>query len=393
MSGVAKVSRLRIRDTVNHLRSSQIREVANSAMGETGVVPFWFGEPDEPTASAICQAAIDSLLLRETKYVQTLGIPALREEVASYVSKLHGARTSQNIAITASGTAALSSVITGIVDYKDRVVAVTPVWPSLVEMPKILGAEVTTVSLQFRTQGWSLDVDQLLAELTPGTKAVLINSPNNPTGWVMSKEEQQRVLEHCRSHGIWIIADDVYERYYFDGPISPSFLDICADDDLVVSCNSFSKTWSMTGWRLGWIVAPAEVINQLSKLIEFSTACSPVFVQKAALYALNNGDALIRDTACRLKSSRDHLVSRLTTIPGVRVGAVPKGAMYVFFQIDGLTDSLGYCKRLIQDAKLGLAPGIAFGPEGEGFLRWCYAASPSSLDDGINRLSEYLRSN
>lgn len=390
MNAISQVSRPRVRESVELLRSSQIREVANAAIGNDEVLPFWFGEPDEPTDPSICQVAIDSLVLRETKYVQTLGMPALREEVASYVSKLHGKRTAENIAITASGTAALSAAINGIIDFKDRVVAVTPVWPNLVEMPKVLGATVTTVSLQFGAQGWTLNIDQLLRELTPDTKAVLINSPNNPTGWVMSREEQQRVLDHCRANHIWIVADEVYERYYYGGTASPSFLDISTDDDLVISCNSFSKTWSMTGWRLGWLVAPPQVVKHLGKLIEFSTTCSPAFVQKAALHAIKNGEPLIEQTKSRLMASRDYLVSQLEKLPGVRVGAMPEGAMYVFFQIDGLTNSVDYCKSLIREAKVGLAPGLAFGPEGESYLRWCYAASNAALDEGVSRLRNYL---
>ncbi|HSC98518.1 MAG TPA: aminotransferase class I/II-fold pyridoxal phosphate-dependent enzyme, partial [Casimicrobiaceae bacterium] len=264
-------------------------------------------------------------------------------------------------------------------------------WPNLVEIPKILSAHVTSVPLQFGDRGFTLDLDRLLADLRPGTRALMINSPNNPTGWTIDRESQRALLDHCTRLGIWIIADDVYERIYFDGSESaPSFLDIADRQARVVSTNSFSKTWLMTGWRLGWMVAPDALMPEIGKLIEYNTSCSPVFVQRAGVAAIVDGEPTARQTRERLRRARDRLVDALQHAPGVRANA-PPGAMYAFFGIDGVEDSMTFCRRLVHEARLGLAPGIAFGPEGEGFVRWCFAASDERLDLGVSRLVDFLR--
>lgn len=382
------------RDAVQALRSSKIREVANAGMGRSDVLPFWFGEPDEPTPDDVRAVASQRLAEGDTFYVQTLGLPNLRDAIAAYVSKLHRPHApfdAGNVAVTSSGTSALMLAMQAIVNPGDRLVAVTPLWPNLVEMPKVLGAQVDTVSLRFAADGWQLDLDALLTALRPGTRALLINSPNNPTGWVMTADDQRAVLEHCRQRGIWIVTDDVYERYYYDhSECAPSFLDIADANDRVISCNSFSKAWLMTGWRIGWIVVPRPLLQEIGKLIEFSTTCTPGFLQHAALHALEHGEAVIARTVARLKQSRNLLATRLAQVPGVQLAAPSPGAMYSFFRVDGVTDSLAFCKQLVAEGGLGLAPGAAFGPEGEGFLRWCYASTPERIELGVERLSRYL---
>ncbi|MEP6996100.1 MAG: pyridoxal phosphate-dependent aminotransferase [Betaproteobacteria bacterium] len=379
---------------VRSLVASQIREVANVGMGDSDILPFWFGEPDQVTPAYIRDAAIASLHAGETFYTQNFGIPELRAAIAAYVSRWHQPVAAANIAVTASGMSALMLCAEALIDPGDRVVCVTPLWPNLTEIPKILGADVVRVALSFGALGWTLDVDRLLDALTPGTRAVLINSPNNPTGWTLERADQAAILEHCRRHGIWIIADDVYERLYYDAPAgracAPSFLDLTRDGDRVVITNSFSKAWLMTGWRLGWIVAPTALLPDLGKLIEYNTSCSPSFVQRAAVVAINDGEATIMQTLERYRAARDFLVGALNAIPGVSAAA-PKGAMYVFFRVAGITDSFEFCKRLVREARLGLAPGSAFGPEGEGFVRWCFAADTDRLADGIARLTRALK--
>jgi aspartate/methionine/tyrosine aminotransferase len=370
--------------------ASQIREVANAGLGEAGVLPFWFGEPDEVTPAFICNAAAQSLARGETFYSQNFGIPELREAIGAYVSRLHRPTSAGHVAVTASGMSALMLTVEALVAPGDRVVVVTPLWPNLVEIPKILSANVVCVPLAFTATGWTLDLDRLLAALTPGTRAVMINSPNNPTGWTISRADQQAILAHCRRHGIWIVADDVYERLVYDGSAcAPSFLDLAGPEDRVISTNSFSKSWLMTGWRLGWIVAPDALMPDLGKLIEYNTSCSPVFVQRAGVVAINDGEPTIAHTLERYRAARDMLVSALSSMPRIAV-APPPGAMYAFFRVEGVTDSLEFCKRLVREARLGLAPGSAFGPEGEGFVRWCFASSEARLADGIARLTRFL---
>jgi aspartate/methionine/tyrosine aminotransferase len=384
---------LQARQAVRSLVASQIREVANVGMGNADILPFWFGEPDQVTPAYIRDAAVASLDAGETFYTQNFGIPELREAIAAYVSRWHRSVAAAEIAVTASGMSALMLSVEALIDPGDRVVCVTPLWPNLTEIPKILGADVVRVALSFGAGGWTLDVARLLDALTPGTRAVLINSPNNPTGWTIARAGQAAILEHCRKLGIWIIADDVYERLYYDAPsaraCAPSFLDLSSPGDRIVSTNSFSKAWLMTGWRLGWIVAPGTLLPDLGKLIEYNTSCSPTFVQRAAVVAINQGEATIAHTLERYRAARDFLVGELNAIPGVSAAA-PTGAMYVFFRVTGVTDSLEFCKRLVRDVGLGLAPGSAFGPEGEGFVRWCFAAETERLADGVARLRRAL---
>ena len=378
------------RPAVRALMPSQIREVANAGLDQPGVLPFWFGEPDEVTPAFIRDAAAQSLAHGETFYSQNFGIPELREAIGAYVSRLHRPTSADHIAVTASGMSALMLTVEALVAPGDRVVVVTPLWPNLVEIPKILSANVVCVPLKFTATGWTLDVERLLAALTPGTRAVMINSPNNPTGWTISRVDQQVILAHCRLRGIWIVCDDVYERLVYSGePCAPSFLDIAAPEERVVSTNSFSKSWLMTGWRLGWIVAPDALMPDLGKLIEYNTSCSPVFVQRAGVVAIASGEPTIRHTVERYAAARDYLVPALAQIPRIEV-APPAGAMYAFFRVDGVTNSLAFCKQLVREARLGLAPGSAFGPEGEGFVRWCFASSRARLTDGIARLERFL---
>ncbi|MFB9129036.1 pyridoxal phosphate-dependent aminotransferase [Paraburkholderia dipogonis] len=387
------------RDAVRALRPSQIREVANAGFGVADVLPFWFGESDRVTPAFIRDAASASLAAGATFYTHNLGIAPLRAALAGYVSELHGATSAGHIAVTSAGVNALMLAAQLVVGAGDRVVAVTPLWPNLVEIPKILGAHVETVALGYGERGWQLDLEQLLAALTPGTKMLLINSPNNPTGWVMSRDEQRAVLAHCRRHGIWIVADEVYERLYYadaePGAVAapsrtaPSFLDLASRDERVICVNSFSKAWLMTGWRLGWIVAPASLMDDLGKLVEYNTSCAPAFVQQAGIAAIEQGERFTRELVRDLKASRDHLVRALATVPGVDV-KVPPGAMYLFFSMPGASRSLELCKAMVRDVGLGVAPGSAFGPQGEGFVRWCYACDTARLDAGVERLKRFM---
>ncbi|KVK85954.1 aspartate aminotransferase [Burkholderia cepacia] len=380
---------LAARDAVHALRPSLIREVANAGFGVPDMLPFWFGESDRVTPDFIRDAAAAALRDGATFYTHNLGTVPLRDAIAAYVSARHGATSADTVAVTSSGVSALMLAAQLLVGPGERVVAVTPLWPNLVEIPKILGARVECVPLGYGEAGWQLELGRLLAALTPDTRMLLINSPNNPTGWTMSRDDQQAVLAHCRHHGIWLVADEVYERLAFGADGAPSFLDIASRDERVVVVNSFSKAWAMTGWRLGWLIAPAAVMGDLSKLVEYNTSCAPGFVQAAGEVALRDGESFVQSFVAALRDARDHLVVALRTLPGVEVPP-PAGAMYLFLRLPGAADSLAFCKTLVREAGLGLAPGRAFGPEGEGFVRWCYACDPARLDAGVERLRSFL---
>jgi aspartate/methionine/tyrosine aminotransferase len=377
------------RAAVRALAASKIREIYNQGVGMPGLLAFWAGESDEPTPGFIRRAAQASLEAGEVFYSQNLGVPELREALAQYVSRLHTPVSQDQIAVTSSGVNALMLASQLLLDPGDRAVEVVPLWPNLQEIPRILGAQTITVPLRFGME-WTLDLDQLLEALTPRTRAVYINSPNNPTGWTITREAQKAILAHCRRHGIWIVCDDAYERmYYGEGGVAPSFLDIAEPEDRVVGANTFSKSWLMTGWRLGWLVVPPALAPDLAKLIEYNTSCAPVFVQRAGVAAVRDGEPVVAHSRERFRRARDFLVNALDEIPGVKT-ALPPGAMYVFFGIEGMTDSLGFCKRLLRETALGLAPGSAFGPEGEGYVRWCFAASEERLAEGVGRLRRFL---
>ena len=381
-----------MRATIQTLPGSKIREVANAGLGRSDVLPFWFGESDEVTPEPIRRAATDSLAKGETFYSHNLGLPELREAIAAYASALHGPVSVGRIAVTSSGVTALMLAMQMLLDAGDEVVAVVPVWPNLTAQPAILGARVTRVPLRPAADGaWKLDVDELLAAVTPATRVLLVNAPNNPTGWTLTRAEQQRLLDHCRSTGTWLVADEVYERIWFGGTkAAPSFLDIAAPEDRLVVAHSFSKSFLMTGWRLGWLVLPAAHLDAAGKLLEFNTSCAPVFIQRAGQAALAMADALVPDLVARLQHCRDTLVVGLQGLPGVRVAAAP-GGLYAFFRVEGEDDSLAYAKRLVAEHGLGLAPGVAFGPEGEGWLRWCFASrDPQRLHLGLDRLRAAL---
>lgn len=381
------------RDLVRGLEPSRIREVANAAMGRDDVLPFWFGESDQPTPAFIREAAIASINAGETFYTQNLGRPWLREAIADYLGHLHGRPiAADRVGVSGSGVSALMLANQLVVGPGDRVVAVTPLWPNIVEIPRILGASVERVSLVVRDGGWTLDLDRLLAALTPDTRMLILNSPNNPTGWTLDAATREPILAHCRRHGIWILADDVYERLVFDPSLrsAPSFLPLADPDDRILSTNSFSKAWSMTGWRVGWITAPASLADDLAKLIEYNTSCVAEPVQRAACVAVRDGEAEVARMRARLQATRQQIVTGLRALPGIELPDAG-GAMYAFFRIAGQTDSVALARRLVAEAGLGLAPGAAFGPEGEGWLRWCHAVAPERLAEGLGRLGRFLR--
>ena len=384
-----------LRSVIDELPASKIREVANAAMDRRDVLAFWFGESDETTPRFIRDAAVASLAAGETFYSHNLGLAELRDAIARYVSSLHPAVGSDRIAVTSSGVSALMLAMQALVGAGDEVVAVVPVWPNLTAQPAILGAHITRFALRPDGAGeWRLDVGALCRAVTNRTRVLLVNSPNNPTGWTLARDEQRVLLEHCRTTGTWIVADEVYERVYFGDDrrtVAPSFLDIADVDDRLIVVHSFSKSFLMTGWRLGWLVVPPGTAQSFAKLIEFNTSCAPVFVQRAGLAALANAEGFVPGLVERLRGCRDTLLPLLREIPGVQV-ATPRGGLYAFLRAPGSDDSLAFAKRLVQEAGLGIAPGAAFGAEGEGWLRWCFASrDPARLGVGADRLAAFLR--
>ena len=383
-----------MRQAILDLQASRIRDVANAGLGRSDVLAFWFGESDEVSPEFIRQAAIDSLQSGETFYAHNLGLPELRLAISAEMQHRHGAGIGMDrIAVTSGGVNALMLAMQAIVNPGDEVVVVTPVWPNLTSQPVILGAQLKTVCLEPHHGRWTLPMEKLLQAVTSRTKLLVVNSPNNPTGWTLTQAEQQTLLDHCRRTGTWILADEVYENLYYlpsANRCAPSFLDIAAPEDRLVVAHSFSKSFLMTGWRLGWLVMPAFMTEHMGKLIEFNTSCASVFVQRAGVVAMQRAADIVPQVVTQMQACRDRLFAELGAIPGLDL-AVPDGGMYAFFSIPGLTDDVQTAKRLVAEAGLGLAPGSAFAPEAQGWLRWCFASQDQGrLGEGASRLKAWL---
>jgi aspartate aminotransferase len=379
------------RPDVLALRASEIREVANVGMARKDVLKFWVGESDQPTPSFIREATAKALMAGETYYTHNLGREDLRSALSAYLSRLHGQEIAfDRLAVSSAGVNALMLISQSVVAPGDRVVVTTPAWPNIVEIPRILSARMDTVALE-RAQGrWRLDLDKLMSALTPDTRALFLNSPNNPTGCPMPAEDRAAILERCRKYGIWLITDDPYERLIFGpGKSAPSFLPLAGDDERVVSTNTFSKAWRMTGWRMGWMVLPKSLVQSMGVVIEYNTSCAPDFIQSGAIAALNDGEPAIAELRAELAAAKDQVVSALRQMPRVEAPE-PEGGMYAFFRVDGVTNSVAFAKDMIDKAGIGLAPGSAFGPEGQGWLRWCFANRPETNAAGLERLAGYL---
>ena len=390
-----------MRQAVVNLEESMIRQVANAGLGRSDVLKFWFGESDEVTPPFIRDAAAQSLQNGEVFYSHNLGLPELREAIARYVTNLRTPGAApigmDRIAVTSGGVNALMLAVQALVDAGDEVVAITPVWPNLTAQPAVMGARVRGVSLRPVGGQWQLDMDELLASVTGATKLLIINAPNNPTGWTLSRSEQQTILSHCRTTGTWLLADEVYERLYYAptaNGAAPSFLDLADPEDRLIVAHSFSKSFLMTGWRLGWLVLPPSALPHLGKLIEFNTSCAPVFVQRGGLVAIQRTADITPRVVAHLKHCRDTLIPLLQAVPGLQVAAAD-GGMYAFFRLEDQArfgDSLEIAKRLVVEAGLGLAPGNAFmvnpRAEAQGWLRWCFASQDvARLGQGVDRLT------
>lgn len=386
---------LATRNAIRDLPASKIREIANAGFGRTDLLRFWFGESNRPTPGYIKQAAIEAIEADEVFYTHNNGREDLRQVLSSYLESLHGCDFGiERTSITSSGVSALMIALQALIEPGDRVVLVTPIWPNIAQIPEVLGAEVERVSVRPSPLGWELDLDRLLAAVTPDTRVLIVNSPGNPTGWTITREQQRAILDHCRRLGVWILSDDVYERLVLGegaGP-APSFFALADADDRLIGANSFSKAWLMTGWRLGWLVAPAELHADLGKVIEFNTSCVPGFIQTAGIAALTRGEPHIRALQQELTVNRDKVLAKLAGMEGVEAPC-PHGGMYALFRIRGHADSVQLARRLVSEAGLGLAPGAAFGPEGEGWLRWCFAAGGPDLDEGLARLARWVTAN
>jgi aspartate aminotransferase len=381
-----------IRRRIQELPASRIRQVTLAARGIDDLIALWFGEGDDVTPAFIREAASAALQRGETFYGPNRGIPELRDALQRYLRRIYGTEVDlDRIVVSASGMNALMIAIQCLVGEGDSAVVIGPVWPNAENAIAAMGTEVRRVDLVPQLDGsWHLDLDRLADACDGTTRLIVVNSPSNPTGWMAREDELRAILALARERGIWILADEVYARIVYEGRHAPSFMTLAAPDDPVVIINSFSKSWSMTGWRLGWVVAPPELTAAIEKMTEFNISHPTTFAQWGAVAALDQGDAYVEQLVRRYAEAAELVYSRLAGLPRVRL-ARPRSAFYAFFQVEGVTDSFAYAVELQRTARVGLAPGIAFGPAGEGHLRLCFAASLAKLSTALDRLVPVLR--
>lgn len=380
-----------IRDAVAEMEPTKIGQVANLGRGDPNVIKLWFGESDVKTPDFINKAATTALEEGHTFYTWQRGIPPLREAIARYTSRLYGIDCREDrVTVMGSGMQVIALSCQALINPGDNVVLVSPVWPNVIQAVEVMGGSVRQVRVALTGPRWQLDLDRLLAAVDSRTRFLFINSPNNPTGWTMTSDEQKAVLDFCRKRRIWLMADEVYARLVYDRPHAPSFLEHAQPDDPVIVVQSFSKPWAMTGWRLGWMTSPASFGDMMAKLVQFNTSGSPAFLQYGALAAIEHGEECLKSMVERCRAGGEIVFQRLAALPRVRV-ARPAATFYAFFTVEGMTDSLAFASQLVTEAKVGLAPGSAFGDGGEGYLRLCFAQSPENLVQAMDRMEPLLR--
>ncbi len=369
---------------------SGIVEVKKYAHDRENLLPLWVGEGDLPTPAFISKAAADALNAGETFYTWQRGIPGLREALVRYYQRHFSATLStDHFYVTGSGMQAIALAVQALTSPGDEMIYLTPTWPNIVAAIGVAGAKAVPVGIDFIQGKWEIDIGKLESAITPKTKALFINTPSNPTGWTATKDDLRNILALARKHGLWIVADEIYALYYYGAARAPSFLDVMEVGDRIVFANSFSKNWSMTGWRVGWLVAPPEIGQVIENLIQYSTSGVAQFMQRGAVAALDEGDDFLAQNFARAAQSRDILCDALIATNRVET-LKPDGALYAFLKIDGITDTRAAAFDIVDKVGVGLAPGTAFGAGGELFLRACFLRDPAQIADAADRLSGYI---
>jgi aspartate/methionine/tyrosine aminotransferase len=370
---------------------SGIVEVITYARGQEGLIPLWAGEGDLPSPDFINRAASDALLAGETFYTWQRGIPELREALSRYYARHFSVSlSSDHFYVTGSGMHAIMLAAQALTSPGDELVYLSPAWPNIVAATELGGAKAFALPLDFANGAWSLDLQKLESLVSPKTRAIFVNTPSNPTGWTASREELAAILAIARRHGIWIIADEIYALYHYgEGVRAPSYLDVMEPGERVIFANSFSKNWSMTGWRVGWLVAPPEMGQVIENLVQYSNSGVAQFLQRGCVAALDHGDDFVRENFARARQSRDILCDTLIATNRVET-LKPQGALYAFLKVDGITDSRQAALDIVDRVQVALAPGSAFGPGGAEFLRACFLRDPRQVRVAAERLADYI---
>ncbi len=365
---------------------SRIRQIAHLADGVPGTLRLFYGEDSLPTPEFLRDAAKRALDEGLTYYTPNPGYPSLRQEIARQVDRLHGVSVDalSEVVVTASGMVALALACEATIGPGDSALVLTPLWPNVSAAVRVTGAEAIEVPLRLGASSFELDLDSLEAAVQPNTKALALASPGNPTAWTATDADWESLVSFCERHDLWLLADGVYERIVFDRPVAPTPLTIPRARPRTIVCQSFSKTYRMTGWRVGYAIAPADVASKISALQEFMVSHAFGVAQEAARVAIADGEPFVRESQARYARHREIAVERLRQIEGVTLPD-PTGAFYVFPKLDGLTDSFDFCRFLVERYQVGFAPGSAFGAGGEGHIRICFAVDESILREALDR--------
>ncbi len=370
---------------------SGIVEIFNYGRGRDGLIPLYVGEGDLPTPAFISQAAIASLQAGETFYTYQRGLPELRQALADYHARVYGRPfAAERFFVTGGGMQAIQIALRMVAGGGDEVLVPMPAWPNISAAIAIGGAQPVAVPMGFGNDGWTLDLDRLMDAAGERTRAIFINSPANPSGWAASGDEIRAIVEFARRRGLWIVADEVYHRYFYNGERSPSFYDVSEPDDQIIFVNTFSKNWAMTGWRIGWLSAPPALGGVIENLIQYSTSGVATFMQRAATVALKEGENFVGEQVERARVGRGIVCDGLAATRRVRF-APPAGAFYLFFAADGFADTRALARRLVDETNVGVAPGTAFGGNGSQFMRLCFARDAGRLEEVTARLAAWLK--
>jgi len=361
-----------------------------------GVLRLYFGESNLPTPDYIKDAATRAIREGHTFYTENAGLPSLRRAIAESYRKLHRVEIdpASEIVVTASGVQALNVAIRSTLDPGDEALVLTPAWPNGASIVALSNGVARQIPHPLCGNRYAIDFDALEAAVTCRTRLLVYNSPSNPLGWVATQADQERLLDFARRHDLWLLADEVYDRLNYLGARlgepAPSILRLASRDDAVIVVQSFSKTYRMTGWRLGYVIARRDLAEKAAQMNEFIVSHAASFTQKAGEAALIEGEDELARMLEGLRANRDLCLDALRAMPRVTVPE-PDGAFYLFPRIAGVADSFAFCRRLLEETSVGLAPGVAFGAGGEGSVRICYAAERRILEPAMERLRKFLK--
>jgi aspartate/methionine/tyrosine aminotransferase len=391
MAGTQEALMAALRTHARDAPDSGIVDIMKYGRERGGVTGLWAGEGDTPTPPFIIETATRALAAGETFYTWQRGIPPLREALAHYHARLYGRDFSaEEFFITGSGMHAIQIALALTAPAESEVIIPTPSWPNAAGAAGILGARPVEVPMQFGNGGWTLDLERITASINDRTRVLFVVTPSNPTGWTATYDDLKALLALARQHGLWIIADETYARFWYgDGPRAPSFFDVMTPEDRILFVNTFSKNWCMTGWRIGWIVAHPSLGQTIENLIQYSTSGVAQFMQRAGIAALERGESFVAHQVSRARKSRD-IACEIIGRTGRCRFAVPTGAFYLFFEVEGESDTRALTRRLVDEAKAGLAPGTAFGAGGEHFVRLCFARDPLQIEEVCGRIAGVL---